>query len=487
LPEWVQKFKEPRTEIKKIAGGFYKYEVEYRYSAELKRTQKITKRLLGKITEDEGFVKSDKHGLREELAKLHNVDIKMFGVYKMFTSLLADEINGISAIFDDETSQKLLSIAMLRFAFQSPIKRMQNYHSHDFCSEFWAVSGLTDKQVTATLKLVGENRQKLVAWMKSRLVSSGEEKSDLVMIDSTHIQTLSENLHVNAKGYNPNHDYDPQVRLMYIFSAQLKQPVYYRLINGNITDISSMKQCVSELDAENVIFIADKGFYSDENTKTLDSNNLQYIIPLHRNNSLIDFAPLQTGDFKRSMQHFIYQDRAIWFYQYESKGKKIITFLDNRLRTEEENDYLLRVKSHPEEYTIEKFRNKLDVFGTLTITYKTNKTLTAREIYESYKQRNEIEILFDSYKNFIEADRMYMQDRYVLEGWLMANFIAMIAYYRLYTALKSIEKLSNYSPKDIIELSKSIHKTRVRGEWKTSEITKKNIDLFKKLGIDYLK
>jgi hypothetical protein len=41
LPEWVQKFKEPGTEIKKIAGRYYKYEVEYKYSAETKRTKKI--------------------------------------------------------------------------------------------------------------------------------------------------------------------------------------------------------------------------------------------------------------------------------------------------------------------------------------------------------------------------------------------------------------------------------------------------------------
>jgi len=82
------------------------------------------------------------------------------------------------------------------------------------------------------------------------------------------------------------------VLLMYIFSAQRKQPVYYKLINGNITDVTSMKQCVEELGIEKVVFIADKGFYSKKNIEELKNNKLYYIIPLYRNNSLIDYSIL---------------------------------------------------------------------------------------------------------------------------------------------------------------------------------------------------
>jgi hypothetical protein len=60
LPNWVQKFKEPHTEIKRIKNGFYKYEIAYAYSKEKKRTEKKTIRLLGKITEKDGFIPSAK-------------------------------------------------------------------------------------------------------------------------------------------------------------------------------------------------------------------------------------------------------------------------------------------------------------------------------------------------------------------------------------------------------------------------------------------
>jgi hypothetical protein len=85
---------------------------------------------------------------------------------------------------------------------------------------------------------------------------------------------------------------------------------------------------------------------------------------------------------------------------------------------------------------------KLHTFGTLTLSINTD--VDPRELYEKYKQHNEIEVMFDSYKNFLKADRIYMQNRMVLEGWLMANFLAMIAYYKLHRKLVEAKELNNY-------------------------------------------
>ena len=265
-----------------------------------------------------------------------------------------------------------------------------------------------------------------------------------------------------------------------------------------------MALCVKEFGETDVIYIADKGFYSASNIEMLDGEELQYIIPLRRNNALINFSILQQPEFKKKIRFFSYQNRIIWYYSYEKGNNRVVTFLDEQLRVWEENDYLSRVKTHPENYSIDKCYEKLHGFGTLTVIYKikeeetkeTNKTKKSKKtkdpdeipecqmIYETYKTRK---IMFDSYKNFLDADITYMQNRHVMEGWLFANFIAMIAYYKLYLRIKRANKLSKYSPKDIIELSKSIYKLKCRGVWKTSEITDKVDEIFKKIGIDYLK
>jgi hypothetical protein len=488
LPEWVIPFKEPRTEIRLINGTYYKYQVEYKYNSSKGRTDKKTIRLLGKISEQSGFIPSDKDAIRQKASVIPKVDIKTFGVYNLFSSLVANEISSFKTCFGDTVGETVLSFAMMRWAYQSPIKRAPNYHIHDFCSEVWMKNNISDKHISGALKQVGENREKLVEWMKSMLDAPEAHSGKFVMMDSTHAASLSEQLAINAKGYNPDHDYDPQVRLMYLFSAPLKQPVYFRLINGNITDSKSMSLCVREMNIKDVVYIADKGFYSAQNIRELNHEKLQYIIPLRRDNKLINFEPLLKANFKKELKtYFIYQERVIWYYQYEKDSMKLITFLDEKLRTKEESDYLQRIVSKPEEYSIDKYYEKLAGFGTLTHIYSITEHLNAEQIYQAYKQRTEIETMFDGYKNFLKADTMYMQDRNVLEGWLAANFIAMIAYYRLFTRLKNANMLNNFSPKDIIETAKSIYKMKISGNWYLSEITVKTNDLFKKIEIGNLK
>jgi hypothetical protein len=484
LPPWILPFKEPHTTIKLIKGAYYKYAVTYHYDPTRKRTIPKSGVLLGKITEQHGFVPSPKNTLRQTSLTPPHVDIKTFGLYALFDNLLKDEIPSLKAVFGQERAEALLIFAMMRWAYQSPIKRVLSYQVHDYCSEYWGGdTRLSDKYLTSLLRFAGENRELVCSWMRT-LVPSGNE--NFVLMDSTHVMSASEHLGINAKGYNGAGDYGKQIRLMYVFQAKLSRPIYYRLINGNMTDISCMSLCIKELGIKQAVFIADKGFYSEQNIKALEGQDLYYLIPLRRNNPLIDYRPLSRVDFKKSGRYFMWQGRIIWYYQYERKGKSLVTYLDERLRVEEEEDYLGRTISHPESYSETGYQERLHRFGTLTLNYRTEGPQSAQQLYEVYKQRNEIETMFDSYKTFLKADIMYMQNRHVLEGWLFVNFLAMLGYYKLYDRLRKAGLLSKESPKDIIELAKSIYQVRIQGEWNRSEIAQRIGKLFKKLGIDSL-
>ena len=490
LPLWALPFKEPHTEIKFINGSYYKYQVSYLYDPAKKHTRKKTGALLGRITE-EGFVPSQKHQLRQAL---HNpsTDIKTYGVFALFYLLLKDEIPSLGQTLGKPLAEILLSFAMARWAYQSPIKRAPFYHAHHFSSEFWAAdSTLTDKTVSGALKSIGENRGLVMTWLKGLLPESVVRES-FILMDSNHVMSASEHLEVNAKGYNNSFDFGKQVRLMYLFPAQMKLPVYYRLLGGNIVDVAAMALCVAEMGVSDVVYIADKGFYSKDNIAMLEERNLKYIMPVRRSNPLIDYRPVSGNDFKKTHRYFIWQGRIIWYYEYKKKGRLFVTYLDERLRVEEESatnvaaDYLQRIQTHPDGYSEESYYERLHRFGTLTIACRTESPQTAQYIYEAYKQRNEIEVMFDSYKTFMKADVTYMQNRHVLEGWLFANFLAMLAYYKLYDRLRDAKLIAKESPKDIIELAKSVYQIRMHGEWKRSEIPQRVMKLFGKIKIDSL-
>jgi hypothetical protein len=118
LPDWIQPFKESRTEIRLIHGTYYKYEVRYQYNDLKKRTDKKTVRLLGKITHQDGFVPSDKDRLRRESERslLPPVDIKTYGLYHLFENLMSEAIRSLKASFDVKAVEKLLSFSIFRQA-----------------------------------------------------------------------------------------------------------------------------------------------------------------------------------------------------------------------------------------------------------------------------------------------------------------------------------------------------------------------------------
>jgi hypothetical protein len=227
LPQWVTPFKEAHTDIRLIKGRYYKYQVSYQYDPARKRTIKKTGHILGSITEKEGFIPSSKNTLREENKKLPAVDIKTYGVYALFENLLRDEIPSLLAVFGNERAEQLLTFAMMRWAYQSPIKRITHYQAHDFCCEHWCADTIiSDKEMSAALKSVGERRELVLRWMRGLLPEAASAAEKFVMMDSTHLMSASENMGINAGGYNSSFDFGKQVRLMYMFSAELKKPIY---------------------------------------------------------------------------------------------------------------------------------------------------------------------------------------------------------------------------------------------------------------------
>lgn len=98
---------------------------------------------------------------------------------------------------------------------------------------------------------------------------------------------------------------------------------------------------------------------------------------------------------------------------------------------------------------------------------------TGERIYNLLKSRVEIEIMFDAFKNVLNADRTYMRDDYQMEGWMFINFIALVFYYRLYRHLVDNSLLKKYSPNDVLIHLSRIYKLKIQDEWITSEIPKK--------------
>jgi len=470
LPKWLEQYKLPKTEIRNLNGTYYRYSVSYKYSPELKRTKKITGILLGKITKEGGFIRSNKDKLRDiPSGKIH---IAEYGAAHLFLSHMEQELKYLSDSFQNSGIEwrEIAAAAMIRWIYQSPIKMMDYHWRETYLSTQWKIS-LSDKHISQLLRQLGENRGRILEYFHHFPVT-GEQ----LLIDTTNIPSKSEQIEDVQIGYNSEMTFSPQSNLFFIFSAKLQMPIYHRVVPGNIRDVKSFAFSLMESGISDAVIVADKGFHSKGNIALLKEESLQYVIPLRRSSALISYTPIEKGSKKEMADYFEFSDRFIWYYETTSDDDRVITFFDEKLKVQEEQDYLRRIATRPEEYTKESLFEKQFQFGTLSCI--TNLKDTAEKIYHTYKCRGQIEQVFDTYKNFLDADRTYMQNEKALHGWSFINFLAVQGYYKLFQHMKNSDRLKKYSVSDMVHFALKNKKLRLGDAWVDAEITKKHLLLY---------
>jgi transposase len=473
-PNWALEHRKPGTELRFINNTYYLYQVSAFYDPIKKKGRKKTGPLLGKITEIDGFVPSDKKTLKD---KAHlSIDFSKISVreagFTNFLNVYGKEIEDKLQLFFPKYYKTLIYMAYCRLVYNSPINRMNLLISKSLLSVD-DKDGYYPKKFSDTLFEIGTHRTQCVEYMKS-FVKSDEH----ILVDMTNMFNSSEKMYYSKEGYNSDMVFDTQINLMYIYSSKTKQPLFYKLLNGNTREVSGFKNFLIESGIHDAILIADKGFYSKANIELLEKNSLQYIIPLKRNDNLIDYSKLD--DTQNS--YFQYEDRIIWMTQYEIDGVEVKLYKDDKLRTQEQKDYLQRISSNIDGYSRDRFNAKLQQFGTFAII--TNlQDHSLQDIYGKYKSRNSIELMFDGVKTILKADVSYMQKEETLNGWMFVNHIALQWYYLIYNILTEQKLLSKYSVKQFITELKEHRAVLINNDWVEETMTKSTKTMLDKLKI----
>lgn len=466
-PKWVLKRQRKGAAIHKIGNNYYLYEVASKWDPSLKRAKKITKSYLGVITEE---------GLREpEYRRNKPTTIKEYGVSWLLIEENQEVLKGLKRHFPSWWKE-IFVLSCLRLMHRCPLKNMPIYYQDSWLSEEIKDVRLHEKAIHNLLEDVGRDREAIVEFLRD-FISCKEG----ILIDLTHVFSLSENMLLASKGYNSEFNFTPQVNLLFMFSISKRFPLFYRVLPGNVRDVKSLKSTIEESRIKDAIIIGDKGFYSKENIDLLGQERLRYVLPLKRDNPLIDYAILEKGRKEDFEGYFSFKKRYIWYYKCGEGDLAIWVFVDERLKVEEQEDYLNRIETYPEfGYTIEGFHERQRTFGTIALI--TNlKELSAKEVFQYFKSRSEIETMFDVFKNILQADRTYMRTDRSMESWMLINYLALTYYYKIYHLLIKHGILNKYSVFDVVMHLSRFRKVRVSAHWIDLEIPKQSRKLIEKI------
>jgi transposase len=470
-PSWVLAQKRTGTEIKYINGHYYLYEIKGQWDKIKKRSVKRSIKLLGKIS-PEGL-QANKNAIPTKVRKrIWQVE---YGFVHFMQHHLQDSIKHLQTHFPT-TWQTIVGMSFCRFVYQTPLKNMEFRFVHSYLSELYPNIDLHKDTLTGFMRVLGEEREAIRAYFNAFWQSDKQ----MVLFDASSFVSLSKKMETFPKtGYNAHHSYDPQLNLMFVHSVEMRMPLYYRLLPGNVREVKAFALCLKEFSQTNITVITDKGFYSKENILLMQQEGICYISPLKRNNTLILYTKIVKNEPLDGF--FEFENRIIWYYSIKIENQNLYIFSDDVLKTQEKKDFLLRIQNENKGYSLEKYYEKLPTFGTISLL--TNGNMAAQDVFLAYKSRNDIEVLFDAYKNILHADRTYMQNDIALETWLFINFIAMQWYYITYNLLKKYNLNKSFSPTDLMDRLTEIKKINIDNQWHNAEITKGTIKLLKKLQI----
>lgn len=456
-PDWVEKHRGEGKEIKMIGGRYYLTSYEYRTVDG--RRKKVSTGTLGTIR-PEGLIPSCKKGqtIRSQVtAPLE------YGASFLLESLGNDILSNLNETFSSKLSNQIFEMAKIGLVSPSPFKRMELIYSNSYDSRLRPNLPLSPSTITSVLNEIGSNREAQLNFMRKYY-----DGTEFIIFDGTRLVSHS----LGEKGYNHCNIDDPQMNLQYCFSLRPeKKPIYFKGFTGDKTDISILKTCIRESGLNNMIFIADKGYYSGSNAEELTKNGISYIMPVKRCDKRIDYASIDMSSMDGFDGFFSFQSRPIFYKTIQrasaagakgtdAKGETeepkpsetIVLYFDQKMRGKEIMDSTCGKDGGIDDLKERKFRS----MGTIALATTIKEEKTPKEIYEIYKERELIEDANDAYKNVMRKNASYLQNTNSYYGWLFINHITLLLYYRVYNKIKEKGMTSKYSVADVIEQAKRI-------------------------------
>ena len=232
---------------------------------------------------------------------------------------------------------------------------------------------------------------------------------------------------------------------------------------------------------------------------------IKYVVALKRNDKHVSYGCLNMRDNSLMDVAFQYEGRTIWgkelgCWDASHPDRRVYLFMDEELSNQEKSDFLKRNSGilGTEEYH-KKYAESSLKFGTIALV--TNKAAVGKEvvkpkdgkdvsgasmherIYRSYKERGAVEDMISVFKSDLDAEGTYMQDEGALEGWVFINFLGVIWHYVMRNLIMDRDLIEKYSPKLVFSLFDGVRKIKVGGEWRLTQITKKDQKVLKQLGL----
>jgi len=358
----------------------------------------------------------------------------------------------------------------------------------------------SDATISDFLRSINENQRQrfLDEWNEER----NKRERIYVSYDSTNKNCEAGNISMVEYGAAKNDTGSPIFNYAVGYDLTNSEPLMYEKYPGSINDVSQLQFMVEKVKGygyRNIGFILDRGYFSKENLRFMDSNGFSFIIMVKGCKEFIsDQIRKQKGTFESNwgnqVSEFGVYGKTVHTFVYSGDTRKRYVHIfynaakaaGERSRLEENiqemQNYLARFQDTEHEFgpsfhkyfhlhynkdtghfvygepNLSVISDELELCGYFAII--TSEKMEAREAISLYKNRDVSEKVFRADKSYLGNSCLRVASEEAASNKIFIGFIALIIRCRIYTALKNkareLVKKPNYLtvPAAIRELEK---------------------------------
>ena len=434
-------------------------------------------------------------------------------------------VNDLSVCFPDCYKQVLSIAYYLILEDRNPLCRFPKWsrtHVHPHgdiiasqrSSELFA--GITETQRMHFFRLQGKRRVEKEYWA----------------YDTTSITSYSDLIVGVRRGKNKDHDPLPQINLALLQGGESDLPFYYRRLPGNISDVSTVQQVLSDMEFlgyTKIKLTMDRGFYSAKNINGLYNERLKFIMGAKLSPKYIRCELDKIREDLRSWENYL-SDAGIhgmrvpfqWVYKRYRPNKKDLVDESRRMylyfyfnptkAIDEELDFAKLIHGLHHELTEGKRETKNQALYSKYFDVKTtpvrgrkviakqkaldearkdfgyfvligNEPLSPERVLELYRNKDVVEKAFDNIKDRLDCRRLNVSSDLTFDGKLFVMFVALIFIAFLHKAMIDAHLYIKHTMHELLDELEMIERFERQGHRpQFGEVTVKQSDIYKALG-----
>lgn len=406
-----------------------------------------------------------------------------------------------------------------------------HYPDFAFCHPLFSENMHIYSDVKVSRMLNSVSKDSIIGFLNDWNAKRDHKQKIYISYDSSNKNCQAGDIDLVEFGKPKDNTGKPIFNVSLVFDKSHQIPLLYEEYPGSINDVSQfsyMVDKVKEYEYENIGFILDRGYFSEENIRYMEENNYAFIIMVKGRKKLVSslveanrntFETVRSCSIRsyrvygKTVQARLFEsdkkDRFIHIFfnpskqaaereQLEQKIEKYRIFLEKHINTDTKfgkgyHEYFdLKYDKKGILYSVkerhEVVEQELRLCGYFCIV--TSEEMKASQALIQYKGRDISEKLFSSDKTFLGSHSMRIHSSKAMSTKIFVEFVALIIRNRIYNLLKQtmlrMEGKQNFLtvPKALRELEKIEMIRRNNGRYRLDHaVTKKQKIILSSFGL----